>query len=153
MVDTAVDNVTGNYAIDLYAGVGLFSLRLARQFERVTAVEGSASAEQDLEFNTQRAGVTIEAIRQQVESFLIQQEETPDFVLADPPRAGLGKVVVNELVRLKPERLTIVACDPSTLARDLIGLLGGGFRIERIALVDLFPHTYHMETVVELRRQ
>ena len=153
LVDNAVDNVTGKYAIDLYAGVGLFSLRLARQFGRVTAVEGSVSAEQDLEFNAHRAGVIIEAIRQQVESFLMQQEETPDFVLADPPRAGLGKVVVNELVRLKPERLTIVACDPSTLARDLIGLLGGGFQIERIALVDLFPHTYHMETVVELRRQ
>jgi 23S rRNA (uracil1939-C5)-methyltransferase len=60
-------------------------------------------------------------------------------------------VVVNELVRLKAPRVVIVACDPSTLARDLSGLLAGGYQIARMALVDLFPQTYHMETVVELR--
>jgi 23S rRNA (uracil1939-C5)-methyltransferase len=151
LVDTAVGDATGASAIDLYAGVGLFSLSLAKRFGRVIAVEAGMSGEQDLRVNAERAGVHIDAVRQQVESFMIQQEVTPDFVLADPPRSGLGKVVVNELIRLKPPRLTIVACDPSTLARDLVALLANGYAFGSVVLVDLFPQTYHMETVVDLR--
>ena len=71
-------------------------------------------------------------------------------MLLDPPRAGLGKTVVRRLLELKPRQLTIVSCDPATLARDLPHLLGGGYRIERMSLVDLFPQTYHLETVVRL---
>jgi 23S rRNA (uracil1939-C5)-methyltransferase len=74
----------------------------------------------------------------------------PDWIVADPPRAGLGKELTSELLRLKPPRLTIVSCDPTTLARDLKALLGGGYRIGRMSLVDLFPQTYHLETVVRL---
>jgi 23S rRNA (uracil1939-C5)-methyltransferase len=74
----------------------------------------------------------------------------PDFILADPPRAGLGKVVVKELARIRAPRLTIVSCDPATLARDLQGLIAEHYRIEKITLVDLFPQTFHLETVVEL---
>jgi 23S rRNA (uracil1939-C5)-methyltransferase len=77
--------------------------------------------------------------------------QPPDFVLADPPRAGLGKTVVRELNRLRPPRLTIVACDPATLARDLAALVAGGYRLERVTLVDLFPQTYHLETIAHLR--
>ena len=76
--------------------------------------------------------------------------EAPDFVLADPPRAGLGPEVVKELLRLKPRRIGIVSCDPSTLARDLKGLCEAGYKIKTMALVDLFPQTYHMETVTHL---
>jgi 23S rRNA (uracil1939-C5)-methyltransferase len=72
-------------------------------------------------------------------------------MVADPPRAGLGKEATAELLRLKPQRLTIVSCDPATLARDLKILLGGGgYAIARMSLVDLFPQTYHFETVVRL---
>ena len=75
-------------------------------------------------------------------------DTAPDFVLADPPRAGLGKTVTADLMRLKPGRITIVSCDPATLARDLSAL--SAYRIEAMTLVDLFPQTYHMETVVRL---
>src|SRR5262249_13162504 len=74
-----------------------------------------------------------------------------DFLVADPPRAGLGKSVVKRLVELRPRHLVVVACDPATLARDLAGLVAAGYRVARMVLVDLFPQTYHLETVVELR--
>jgi 23S rRNA (uracil1939-C5)-methyltransferase len=79
-------------------------------------------------------------------------EETPDLILADPPRAGLGKQVVKELARLKAPGLTIVSCDPATLARDLQALLASGYRIDKLTLVDLFPQTFHIETVVHLAK-
>jgi len=143
----------GKSAWDLYAGVGLFSLPLADQFEQVTAVESSAAAAGDLKFNAERAGKTVDGIHSGVEQFLANYEgEAPEFVVADPPRAGLGKATVDHLVRVKPGRITIVSCDPATLARDLAGLLAGGYSIERLTLVDLFPHTAHLETVVHLHR-
>jgi 23S rRNA (uracil1939-C5)-methyltransferase len=131
--------------------VGLFSIALARQFRSVTAVETSGSAVRDMEFNAERAGVTIEARREPVEAFLEAAENAPDFVLADPPRAGLGKHAVRALLRLKPRQVTIVACDPSTLARDLAALVAGGYKIEQLTLIDLFPQTFHIETVARLR--
>jgi 23S rRNA (uracil1939-C5)-methyltransferase len=82
-----------------------------------------------------------------VEAFLTSLETRPEFVLADPPRAGLGKSAVRELLRLKPPRLNIVSCDPATFARDLGTLLAGGYRLDRLTLIDLFPQTYHIETV------
>jgi len=151
LVGRALDGAAGATALDLYAGVGLFSLPLARRFERVTAVE-SGAAERDLEFNARRAGLRVEAHRASVESFLEGVNETPDFVLADPPRAGLGKVAVRSLLRLAPPRISIVSCDPATLARDLAALAAGGYRIVRLTLVDLFPQTYHIETVTALEK-
>jgi 23S rRNA (uracil1939-C5)-methyltransferase len=76
--------------------------------------------------------------------------DAPDFVLADPPRAGLGKRAVTDLIRLKPKRITIVSCDPATLARDLSSLVAAGYGIAGITMVDLFPQTFHMEAVVRL---
>jgi 23S rRNA (uracil1939-C5)-methyltransferase len=81
---------------------------------------------------------------------LSRPEPPPDFVLADPPRTGLGKTVVARLARLAPKRIVIVACDPATLARDLPGLLAAGYEIDRLTMVDLFPQTFHLETVAEL---
>jgi 23S rRNA (uracil1939-C5)-methyltransferase len=86
-----------------------------------------------------------------VETYLEALDQAPDFVLADPPRAGLGKAAVKRLAELRPPRLTLVACDPATMARDVAGLLAAGYRIEKMTLVDLFPQTYHLETVVALR--
>jgi 23S rRNA (uracil1939-C5)-methyltransferase len=81
---------------------------------------------------------------------LTRLDKTPDFVLADPPRTGLGKAVVAQLNRLAPPLLTIVSCDPATLARDLGALKA--YTIESLTLVDLFPQTFHLETVARLKR-
>jgi 23S rRNA (uracil1939-C5)-methyltransferase len=151
LVAAAVDDFAGAAALDLYAGVGLFSVALAKRFERVLAVESGAGAARDLKQNAERAGVKIEVVQANVESFLPSLKEPPELVLADPPRAGLGKIVTRELVRLKPPRIVVVACDPATLARDLGSLLTGGYGIDRLAMVDLFPQTYHLETVASLR--
>jgi 23S rRNA (uracil1939-C5)-methyltransferase len=137
--------------LDLYAGRRLFSLPLARRFRQITAVEQGASAAADLEFNRDRAGVRFEIRRAPAEAFLEAVETAPDFVLGDPPRAGLGKAVVRQLLRLRPPRLTLVSCDPATLARDLAALTSGGFSVEALTLIDLFPQTFHIETVVRLR--
>ena len=92
----------------------------------------------------------VEMRRLRIADYLERLQATPDFVLADPPRAGLGKDVVRELQRLAPPRMTIVSCDPATLARDLAGLTS--YQIESLTMVDLFPQTYHMETIARLRR-
>jgi 23S rRNA (uracil1939-C5)-methyltransferase len=139
----------GETALDLYAGVGLFTIPLAKKFARVVAVETSAQAVRDLEFNTSQAGLLVESHRLQSEQYLDGLTKAPDFVLADPPRSGLGKSVVASLLRLKPSRLTVVSCDPGTLARDAAGLCSSGYKLTKLTLVDLFPQTYHIESVAE----
>jgi 23S rRNA (uracil1939-C5)-methyltransferase len=146
LLDCAIGETKGTFAVDLYAGVGLFATRLAERFEKVAAVESSASAFRDLEHNAK--GVTAE--NKTSEEYLTTLTEKPDLILADPPRAGLGKHAVKELARIRAPRLTIVSCDPATLARDLQTLLAAAYRIEKITLVDLFPQTFHIETVVHL---
>lgn len=152
LVETAIGSAEGERALDLYAGVGLFALPLAKRFASVTAVESGSSAARDLELNA--AGIKMGVEHSRVEDYLARlasnDASTPDFVLADPPRAGLGKEVVAHLNRLRPLRITIVSCDPATLARDLAAL--SGYSLDRVALVDLFPQTYHIETVAQLRR-
>ena len=148
MVERAVVGVHGKSALDLYSGVGLFALPLARRFESVTAIEAGSSAARDLEFNAQRAGLKIGIEQSRVEDYLAKLDRAPDFVLADPPRVGLGKSVTASLNRLRPPRITIVSCDPATLARDVAAL--AGYRIGRVTLIDLFPQTFHIETIVEL---
>jgi len=145
LVGCAVGDAKGEWAVDLYAGVGLFAAKLAERFTKVTAVESGGSAFRDLTHNFPQASVNAN-----VEDYLGGVQETLDFILADPPRAGLGKLVVKELARIRAPRLTIVSCDPATLARDLQALLAENYRIEEITLVDLFPQTFHLETVAEL---
>ena len=153
LVEAAVGGAEGETALDLYAGVGLLSMPLARRFREVTAVESGAGAVRDLEFNAARAGLgNLQAISRTAEEHLAQLEKAPDFVVLNPPRTGLGKAVVARLAELRPRQITIVACDPATLARDLAGLVAAGYRVERMTLVDLFPQTYHLETVVRLVR-
>jgi 23S rRNA (uracil1939-C5)-methyltransferase len=151
LVETAIGGAGGERALDLYAGVGLFAIKMARRFARVTAVESGKSAVRDLEFNAQRANVALEGAGQNVELFLPGLTETPDFVLADPPRAGLGKIVTRELARLRPPAITIAACDPATLARDLGALTAAGYRIDALQMIDLFPQTYHIESIAHLK--
>jgi len=151
LVSVALDGTTGESAVDLYAGVGPFALALSERFGHVTAVESGAAAVHDLRFNAERARRTnVRAEQKTTEVYLEGLEKAPDLVLLDPPRVGLGKSVVRRLGEVCPPAITIVACDPATLARDLGGLLGAGYRIEKLTLVDLFPQTYHLETVVRL---
>lgn len=152
LVETAIGGASGETALDLYSGVGLFTLALAPNFGRVAAVESGSTAVRDLLFNAERGGMgNVSANVATAESWLEKLETAPDLVVLDPPRAGLGKVVVGRLAVLKPRAVTIVSCDPATLARDLAGLLAAGYRVEKMALVDLFPQTYHLETVVRLQ--
>ena len=148
--DAAIAGAEGDFAVDLYAGVGLFTVPLASKFRTVTAVESGSGAVRDLMENAARKNVDIEARAENVDVFLETLTKTPDFVLADPTRTGLGKAVVRRLLELKPPQLVIVACDPATLARDTQMLLAGGYRMERVTMVDLFPQTYHIETIVHL---
>jgi 23S rRNA (uracil1939-C5)-methyltransferase len=150
LVECALGSYAGETAVDLYAGVGLFAVRLADRFKRVTAVESGWSAFRDLEYNIQRRALEITAQNANAEDYLASLDSVPDLILADPPRAGLGKRAVGELKRIRAPHLCIVSCDPATLARDLQSLLSGGYRIGKITLVDLFPQTFHLETVVEL---
>jgi 23S rRNA (uracil1939-C5)-methyltransferase len=150
LVRAALEGAEGETALDLYSGVGLFSIPLAAKFPNVTAVESSGSAARDLEFNAERVAAQVAVRHMPVEAFLESLEARPDFVLADPPRSGLGKLAVRQLLRLKPPRLTIVACDPATLARDLSALLAGGYGLDGLTLIDLFPQTFHIEAVARL---
>jgi 23S rRNA (uracil1939-C5)-methyltransferase len=152
LVEAAIGDLAGDSAIDLYAGVGLFTLRLTQNFQRVTAVESGRSAFRDLEFNLQQAGAAVTPEHRTTEEFLAELDQPPELVIADPPRTGLGKQVISELLRLRCARVVIVSCDPATLARDLHELLRV-YTIERMTLVDLFPQTYHMETVARLKLQ
>lgn len=151
LVGRALEGAVGGRALDLYAGVGLFTLPLARRFEQVIAVESAAAAAEDLAFNAMRAELPVQVHRADTAAFLASLSEAPDFVLADPPRAGLGRAVTQELLRLKPARITLVSCDPATMARDLAHLVGGGYRLERLTLVDLFPQTHHLEAIAHLQ--
>lgn len=142
---------TGDAALDLYAGTGLFTAPLARQFGRVTAVEAAPFSVHDLRRN---APANVEALQQSTERYLagLPGEAAFDLVVADPPRAGLGEHTAQLLAGLKTPRLTYVSCDPATLARDLKVLVAAGFRLEEMHLVDVFPQTFHLESVSQLRR-
>jgi 23S rRNA (uracil1939-C5)-methyltransferase len=152
LTEVAIGDAAGTTAVDLYAGVGLFTLALGRRFGEVTAVESAASAVHDLTTNTARADLAIYVAHANAEQFLSQEQKSPEFVLADPPRSGLGKRVTAELLRLLPQRIHIVSCDPSTLARDLAALVAGGYRISKLTMLDLFPQTYHFESIAHLTR-
>ena len=151
LTDKLVEIVTadrgGGTALDLYAGVGLFAVPLARSFERVIAVESSQISHSDLQYNAPR---NVQAVHATTEQHLQSFRETPDLVVVDPPRGGLGEAVAQALGRLQAPRLTYVSCDPATLARDLRPLTAAGYAIEQAHLVDLFPQTFHLESVLQL---
>ncbi|MGH9664739.1 MAG: class I SAM-dependent RNA methyltransferase [Bryobacteraceae bacterium] len=152
LVQAVLGEARGVLALDLYAGVGLFALKLAERFSSVVAVEQSGSAVADLQFNAERAGVRVKTEQKRVEEFLATLKRTPDFVIADPPRAGLGKQAVQRLAALQSPAIALVSCDPATLARDLAVFVSGGYRIGKLTMIDLFPQTYHLETVAVLTR-
>jgi 23S rRNA (uracil1939-C5)-methyltransferase len=147
----------GGLALDLFAGVGLFAIPLARRFERVVAVEGDSRAAAFARANARAndAGA-VDVVIEPVEQWLDREPVAPgsvDHALVDPPRAGLGLDASRALARLTPRRVVYVSCDPSTLARDLRVLVDSGYALESVDAYDLFPQTYHVETIAKLNLQ
>jgi 23S rRNA (uracil1939-C5)-methyltransferase len=152
LVKCVTHGLSGGLAWDLFAGVGLFARKLAENFGRVVAVESATVAMAALEENLK--GMNATAVKAATLEFLrgAVEGQRPDLIVVDPPRAGLGAETTELLGRIGAPQLVYVSCDPATLARDLRALVGAGYAVERITLADLFPQTFHLETVVRLRR-
>jgi|SRR5579863_30571 len=163
LVRIVTEGQSGDLALDLYAGAGLFSTALS-DFHHTVSVEMSQTSSADLAYNLTSNG---EAVRATAEQYLARGQNrervgkgsilphilhTPDLAVVDPPRSGLGERVAQLLATLGAPRVVYVSCDPATLARDLLILLEHGYRVEQVHLVDLFPQTYHLETIVHLGR-
>jgi 23S rRNA (uracil1939-C5)-methyltransferase len=168
LVDELIRIVTagrsGELALDLYAGVGLFSTALACNFRHIVSVESSQTAANDLQYNLSGSGKAVHSATEQYLAELgemghvghgaavLPQLRKPDLVVVDPPRSGLGDRVARLLASAGAPRVTYVSCDPATLARDLVPLQAAGYRVEQVHLIDLFPQTYHLENIVQLVR-
>jgi 23S rRNA (uracil1939-C5)-methyltransferase len=156
LVDLVVEWLTptpdGN-VLDAYCGVGLFSLPLAERAGLVFAVELDPGATEDMILNLGDQG-NVEVIEGPVEAVLADLVETEplDAAVVDPPRQGLDVAVIDALVASGPPRLVYVSCDPATLARDVKRLARGGYTLDDVQPVDMFPQTYHIETVALLTR-
>lgn len=154
----------GNYALDLYAGVGFFTLPLAKSFAKVVSVDANAAATRDLRTNAENAAIEVVSYVEHAEEFLKKEQEAPDFVVLDPPRAGLGAETAARLANLGAPEIAYLSCDPSTLARDLAVMTASQrkpettikpahrYEIADMQLFDLFPQTFHIETLVRLRK-
>jgi 23S rRNA (uracil1939-C5)-methyltransferase len=164
LLETMVGGAKGGYALDLYAGVGFFTLPLAKAFSKVVSVDANLSATRDLRQNAEIAGASIVSENEHTEDFLKKAQDRPDLVLLDPPRAGLGAEAASRLANLGAQDIAYLSCDPATLARDLAVLTGSErkpessvsaeqkYEIAEVHLFDLFPQTFHIETLVRLRR-
>lgn len=166
LISVVTGNASGDFALDLYAGVGLFSVPLAEKFRRIFSVEASHTSQADF---VQNVPANVKAVVARTSDFLRRDypksdyrssdhsknralRQRPDLVVLDPPRTGAGKAVIASLVELGAPRVRYVSCDPATLARDVALLLAAGYRIEEAHLFDLFPETFHIESVMLLGR-
>ena len=157
LAGTVIAGTSGKLALDLFAGVGLFSLPLAQNFERVVAVEGNPAAARDLGENLRAVAASASggragAVNQEAEAYLGRHRERPDLLVLDPPRAGLTPQLVQQVLKLGAPEIRYLSCDPATLARDL-GALASGYELKEVSLFDLFPQTYHLESLVSLKRR
>jgi 23S rRNA (uracil1939-C5)-methyltransferase len=164
LLNTVLQGAKGNYALDLYAGVGFFTLPLSKLFAKVVGVDANLAATRDLRSNAEIGGIELVANVEHAEEFLKKPQDTPDFVVLDPPRAGLGAETAALLANLGAPEIVYLSCDASTLARDLAVLTGSErktattvtpahrYEISDIQLFDLFPQTFHIETRVHLRK-
>jgi len=150
LVRIVAEDRNGQLAWDLYAGVGLFSRALAKKFRQVVAVETAG-----IDLINSFKGPGKRAVEATTVDFLrhaVIQRERPQLIVMDPPRAGVGADVCSFLARIAAPEIVYVSCDPATLARDLKMLVDAGYKLHEVHLVDLFPQTFHLETVVVLRK-
>lgn len=167
LIDAAIGDANGKTALELYCGVGLFTLPLARRFSHVIGVESDAAAAKfaresllsagltNAEIAARDVGVWLDDIRRYDSSRLSPAsaaalEDQIEFLLLDPPRVGAESRVIAGILGLKPRRISYVSCDPATLARDLKKLIAGGYHLTSLSAFDMFPQTHHVETVVHL---
>lgn len=153
LVELVADARSGELAWDLFAGVGLFSRALGRRFAGVTAVEANPAAIPELRRGLGRPSDTV--VEQTTLAFLkgaVLERARPELIVLDPPRAGAGEEACALLLRLRPAEIVYVSCDPTTLARDLF-VLGADYGVRELHMIDLFPQTYHLETVMVLHRK
>jgi 23S rRNA (uracil1939-C5)-methyltransferase len=154
LVTSVTGEERGELALDLFAGVGLFSLPLARHFNRVVAAEANPTAASDLKANAEANGLpNLHAAGETSYDFLRRfAQAEPDLVVMDPPRAGVDAGSLKLLAALRPRKIHYLSCSPPTLARDLSFLLRHGYQLHSIELFDLFPQTYHIEALAKLAR-
>ena len=156
--------LTGRETVwDLYCGIGTISLFLARKAKQVYGVEIVRQAIEDARRNAAINHIeNAEFIAGRAEEVLpefyntrLQQglEWHPDVIVVDPPRKGCDEKCLETIVRMQPQRVVYVSCDSATLARDLKYLCGGGYEVREVQMVDMFPHTVHVETVVLIQRK
>ena len=155
MVDLVVDNRGGSLAFDLFAGAGLFSVPLTERFDQVIAVEIGEPAASDLSAHLRARGPQQQAHRSTTLDFLQKQAprrpQKPDLVILDPPRAGLGAPTVAALLRISAHEIVYVSCDAGTFARDARSLIESGYTLTSLHLLDIFPQTFHTETIAVFR--
>ncbi|NOZ27603.1 MAG: 23S rRNA (uracil(1939)-C(5))-methyltransferase RlmD [Chloroflexi bacterium] len=138
----------GDTLLDAYCGVGLFGLAMKGRVDRLIGIEESPSACEDFAWNARDWDPEqVELHEGPVEEVLTVLAEPIDLVVVDPPRSGVGKQALAELARLAPRRIVYVSCDPATLARDVAYLQEGGYRLMEVQPVDMFPQTFHIESV------
>ena len=146
----------GDVLVDAYAGVGVFAILLAPYVRRAIAIEESASAIEDGRLNADGLD-NVEFVQERTEralgelDSLCSLDAPPDAVILDPPRVGCHPDALDALARLRPSRVAYVSCDPPSLARDLDILVGSGYEVASVQPVDMFPQTYHVESVTTLR--
>jgi 23S rRNA (uracil1939-C5)-methyltransferase len=149
MVNTVLEDLdpaSTDRVMDVYCGVGLFSAFLAPHVRSLSGIEFSPYATQDFAYNLDEfSNVTL--YEGEAEEVLPQVDEHIDKIIVDPPRSGLGRKVVDTILQLNPHLISYVSCDPATLARDTARLHRGGYSLEKITPFDLFPHSYHIETI------
>ena len=157
-VREATAGVSGNFAIDLFAGVGLFSIQLSRQFQSVIGIEANKEA---VEYARENAAINrannVQFIRERADIWLREfaqrhKGQAPELLLLDPPRSGAAECL-EAITLLKPQHIHYVSCDPTTLARDLKPLMADDYKLNRVVGFDLFPQTYHVETIAFLSRE
>jgi 23S rRNA (uracil1939-C5)-methyltransferase len=153
LLDRVLAEASAERFVDLYAGVGLFSVPMAARGQQGLAVEGDDSSAEDLQDNAKPFASTL-AVRAGAVEGLLGSAELPatDVVIVDPPRTGLSSTAIEGLTRWAPARIVYVSCDVATLARDAGRLLGSGYQLRSIEALDMFPHTPHIETLCVFTR-
>ena len=154
LVSTVLDAVLdGGHVVDLYAGVGLFSVALASAgHSDITAVEGDRTSARDLRQNARPFAARVHARAVSVEEYLSSARGDISTLIADPPRTGMSKEALEGVLRRSPRRIVYVSCDPPTLARDARRLFDAGYTLESIRAFDLFPNTAHVESLALFRQ-